>query len=807
MQNQNNYYHFDCGCRFEVFDEGVKECDGLPSIEIDYENIPRDCQVTWDIYHNGRTKGVFQLENALGQHWAKETVASSIEDAAALISIIRPGCISGDTKILVSQKLSGGRIRRAYVSMSELYRSRYNSKYQQIISYNEKEGTFFHNRVEDVIYTGKKEVFSVHVEKYLRNPQRWESDFFDLICTDDHKILTPTGYIKLQDLKIGDRVALNKCKRYSTRSSNNGVIGKGYFQEICFQNYEYKCVFCDWKDGSLDCNHLIGNRETDNSPENLCFLCPNHHRMYSEGTITSHDVVTNREKYVLPATNDITWGRYVGKQSLGIQEVYDITMKGPHHNFVAGNVVVHNCLRSKIDDVSMTQLYADRKRGAHIDSNKIIKAIQPILSNTFFILCYQEQSMRIAMDIAGYSEEEADILRKAIGKKDAKLMASLRSSFLQGCKKMGLVTEEEAAEIFGWIRESQRYSFNKSHGAGYGDLGYWTAYAKAHFPLHFFASWLNYAPEKMKPKWEVRDLLFDCQLFEIPVYPPSILEIYGGNTSFQEGRIRLGLKHVSGVGYKAIQKLAKTVQQIEIDIDKHVSEWTWYDFLIYCSNEVSTTVVNNMISIGALDHMGLSRAQMTHEYNVWGPKSGNKPKLTKVEKTFLRENRENYPNLLAGLEHLCYTNHNDKRISTKDRVETVDGYLEQLKNPAFSMNDDPTLISKREHKLIGKSISIHNTETCTIATNTTCREFNDGKNANFMTLVAEVGFVKEYPGKGKNKGRTMSAMSLEDKTGRINAMCFYDQYEEFGEEFIVGNLVTVKIKRSQDGKAIIEKVF
>lgn len=556
MHNQNDFYHFDCGCQFQIFDDGdIKECDGLPPLEIDYENIPRDCQITWDIYQSGHTKGVFQLENSLGQHWAKETVASSIEDAAALISIIRPGC-----------------------------------------------------------------------------------------------------------------------------------------------------------------------------------------------------------------------------------------------------------LRSKINDISMTELYAARKKGEHIDPETIIKPLAPMLSSTFFILCYQEQSMRIAMDIAGYSEEEADILRKAIGKKDAKLMASLRSSFLEGCKKMGLVTLEEAAEIFGWIRESQRYSFNKSHGAGYGDLGYWTAYAKAHFPLHFFASWLNFAPEKMKPKFEVRDLLFDCQLFDIPVYPPSILEIYGGNTSFQDGRIRLGLKHVSNIGYKAIHKLTKTIQQIEIDIDKHVNDWTWYDFLIFCSNEVSTTVINNMIDVGALDHMGLSRKKMVNEYNIWGPKSGKKPHLTKVEKDFLRKNRESHPNLLAGLELLCYTNTTSDRVSTPARVEIVAGFLEQLKSPAYSMHDDSTIIAKRESHLIGKSISIHNTETCSMATNTTCREFNEGKNG-YMTLVAEVGFVKEYPGRGQNKGRTMCAMSLEDKTGRINAMCFFDQYDEFGEEFIEGNLVTVKITRSRDNKAIIEKVF
>jgi DNA polymerase-3 subunit alpha len=117
------------------------------------------------------------------------------------------------------------------------------------------------------------------------------------------------------------------------------------------------------------------------------------------------------------------------------------------------------CLRSLIDGKPMTEHYCDRKN-AGVEVKYFHQALEPILKSTYGVLTYQEQSMKIAQDIAGFTLEEADTLRKAIGKKKADIMAQIKQQFIDGCKKVGLVTEEEAAEIFGWIQESQRYSFN-----------------------------------------------------------------------------------------------------------------------------------------------------------------------------------------------------------------------------------------------------------------------------------------------------------------------------------------------------------
>lgn len=88
-----NYYKFPCGCEVEIIDEKIKDYDGLPTLKIDYDNIPFDCEDTWDLICNGNTKGVFQLESGLGMSWAKKVKPRNIDELSGLISLIRPGCL------------------------------------------------------------------------------------------------------------------------------------------------------------------------------------------------------------------------------------------------------------------------------------------------------------------------------------------------------------------------------------------------------------------------------------------------------------------------------------------------------------------------------------------------------------------------------------------------------------------------------------------------------------------------------------------------------------------------------------------
>ena len=139
------------------------------------------------------------------------------------------------------------------------------------------------------------------------------------------------------------------------------------------------------------------------------------------------------------------------------------------------------CLEAIVKGKSLTMHYIDRKHKK--DAVEYFhEALEPILKSTYGILVYQEQAILLAQEIAGFDLQEADILRKAIGKKKADVMAKVKTNFIDKSVERGIVTKAEAEEIFSWIEKSQRYSFNKSHSVSYAYNAYITAYAKAHFP-------------------------------------------------------------------------------------------------------------------------------------------------------------------------------------------------------------------------------------------------------------------------------------------------------------------------------------
>ena len=118
-------------------------------------------------------------------------------------------------------------------------------------------------------------------------------------------------------------------------------------------------------------------------------------------------------------------------------------------------IIRPGCLKAYVDGKSMTQHFIDRKHGRE-DVTYLHESLEEILAPTYGVLVYQEQSMRIAQKIAGFDLKEADELRKAIGKKKADLMAKVKTKFITGAEKTGMVNKEEAAEIFGWIEKSSR---------------------------------------------------------------------------------------------------------------------------------------------------------------------------------------------------------------------------------------------------------------------------------------------------------------------------------------------------------------
>jgi DNA polymerase-3 subunit alpha len=193
------------------------------------------------------------------------------------------------------------------------------------------------------------------------------------------------------------------------------------------------------------------------------------------------------------------------------------------------------------------------------------------LKPTYGVLVYQEQAMRIAQKIAGFNLQEADELRKALGKKKADLMAKVKKKFISGAKKVGTVSKEDAEAIFGWIEKSARYSFNKSHSISYAVCSYLSAFQKAHNTKEFFLSYLYYANEKQDPHQEIYELISEAKLFDITVKTPSIIN-YKDKFNIQKNTIYFGLKDIKSLTGKNGDALIEVLSNIEKDLGKSIKD-------------------------------------------------------------------------------------------------------------------------------------------------------------------------------------------------------------------------------------------
>ena len=178
--------------------------------------------------------------------------------------------------------------------------------------------------------------------------------------------------------------------------------------------------------------------------------------------------------------------------------------------------------------------------------------LEPALKETFGIIVYQEQVMEIAKLLAGYSLGEADMLRRAMGKKIRAEMDAQRERFVKGCIEGGL-TKPKANEIFDLLAKFADYGFNKSHAAAYALLTYQTAYLKANYPVEFLAAAMNLDMDNTDKLAEFRQ---DAQRLKIVVEPPSI-NTSGVTFEVHEGRIRYALAAIKGVGREAVKSIVE----------------------------------------------------------------------------------------------------------------------------------------------------------------------------------------------------------------------------------------------------------
>jgi DNA polymerase-3 subunit alpha len=166
--------------------------------------------------------------------------------------------------------------------------------------------------------------------------------------------------------------------------------------------------------------------------------------------------------------------------------------------------------------------------------------MEPLVKETYGVIAYQEQVMRLASELAGFTMGQADALRSAMGKKDAAKMQAQRENFINGCKARG-IAEKKATKIFEYMEYFAGYGFPKAHSTTYALLAYQTAYLKAHYPRHFMAALLTIESENSD---KVALYLAESRELGVPILPPDINKsrwqfIVVHNSGTREGNARI----------------------------------------------------------------------------------------------------------------------------------------------------------------------------------------------------------------------------------------------------------------------------
>jgi len=228
------------------------------------------------------------------------------------------------------------------------------------------------------------------------------------------------------------------------------------------------------------------------------------------------------------------------------------------------------------------------------------RLLEPILKETYGIIVYQEQVMMIVSSLAGFSLAQADILRRAIGKKTPEIMEQHKKAFIDGASK-NKIDRRIAEKIFNLIEHFAGYGFNKSHSAAYAMISCRTAYLKANYPVEFMTALLTSEKDNTD---KIVEYIDEAELMGLKILPPDINESFANFTMVGKDSIRFGLGAVKNVGQTAIDSIIETRKT-------KGSFKTLYEFCERTDSRlVNKKVMESLIKCGAYDSLGFKRSQM-----------------------------------------------------------------------------------------------------------------------------------------------------------------------------------------------------
>lgn len=430
----------------------------------------------------------------------------------------------------------------------------------------------------------------------------------------------------------------------------------------------------------------------------------------------------------------ISSGRTIGVFQLESSGITEMVYRMKPNNF-EDLVAILALYRPGPLDAGMVDHYINRKHGKE-PVRFLHPMLEPILRDTYGIILYQEQIMQIARDMAGYSLGEADMLRRAMGKKKPEEMAKQREIFLKGALGKG-VPDKVAVEVFDQMETFARYGFNRSHSVAYALISYQTAYLKAHYPLEFLAALMTF---EMGDTDKTLKNLNECREMGVEILPPDVNKGASG-FSVHDGKILFSLAALKGVGQKAVEGLIKNRQE----------EGPFKSLLDFCQR-IDTGLLNrrsleSFVKAGAFDWTKLARAELIE-------------RLDEVIKTATRlraEQGSNQMGLFATVEQATEEFVPQKR-DLKPEWPTNIRLSHEREALGFYLSGHPLEKFRFELSRMGTQ-NIQNLKT----------------ESASVTVAGVISFLKL---KNTKKGDRYATFVLEDLTETIEVMVWPDVYQK-----------------------------
>ena len=399
--------------------------------------------------------------------------------------------------------------------------------------------------------------------------------------------------------------------------------------------------------------------------------------------------------------------------------------------------------------------------------------LEPILKDTYGVIVYQEQVMQISRTLAGYSLGDADLLRRAMGKKDPQVMAKEKVPFLKGAEKLG-IDLKKAGAIFDLMAKFAEYGFNKSHSAAYALITYQTAYLKAHYPVEYMSALLT---SEVQDTDKVVKYIHESRQMGVNILPPDVNEsrwdftvvdahdrenIEPGSTI---GSIRFGLAAVKNVGISAIEAM----------IEARESKGAFASLADFCKKvdqrRVNRRVIEALIKCGAFDFTGARRAQMMDAIDMMMGQAAKHQEQEAVGQFSIFDSM---------------SDQKDPQLPNVPEWKESQLLSYEKESMGFYISGHPLATFQNDIKRYAS------------VTTETLDSIPDGKE---ITICGIIAGLKQ---KVTKKGDKMAILNLEDLSGTVETIVFPDLYKDSHHLLLTDTplIVVGQLDKSEQGNKI-----